>query len=104
MATLVQQRCFVHPSREAASRCVECKRYHCRECVSDYQGRLVCAACLRKLLAPVAAVRKRSPIPSAITQSALGLLAAWFLLYMLGQVLMLQPAKRHSPQITAGAK
>jgi hypothetical protein len=48
MPTLHQQRCFNHATREAVARCLECGRYFCRECVTEHDDRLVCAACLRK--------------------------------------------------------
>lgn len=104
MAALAQQRCFTHPGREAVSRCPECRRYFCRECVNEYEGRLLCAVCVRKMVAP-ASVAKRSPVVTgAIGQGLLGLLAAWFFYYSLGQVLTLLPSRYHDTQEARGAR
>src|ERR1043166_5979979 len=59
MPTLLQQRCLNHSFREAVARCPECKRYFCRECVTEHDDRLICAACLKKLSRPAAARRVR---------------------------------------------
>ena len=44
----LQQRCWNHEAREAACRCPACGRSYCRECVSEHEGRLLCAACLSR--------------------------------------------------------
>ncbi len=66
---LAQNHCWNHPSREAVCRCLGCSRSFCRECVTEHDARLLCAACVaasaaqgkdrvrgRGLLAPGAAV------------------------------------------------
>lgn len=45
---LVRQRCLHHPEREAASRCPQCQRFYCRECVTEHAGRLLCRDCLAR--------------------------------------------------------
>jgi hypothetical protein len=40
--------CFNHAERLAAARCPECGHSYCRECITEHDGRLVCAVCLRK--------------------------------------------------------
>jgi len=44
-------RCRRHPERPAAARCPECGEPHCRECVVEHEGRILCAACLARLTA-----------------------------------------------------
>src|ERR1700680_2401495 len=51
--SLVHQRCLQHPDREAAFRCPACKRNYCRECGVEHDGRMLCGACLKKLVASV---------------------------------------------------
>ena len=46
--SLSRQRCVRHPEREAAARCPACKRFFCRECVTEHEGRILCAACLSR--------------------------------------------------------
>ncbi len=47
--SLRQQRCFNHPQREASARCPECGKFYCRECITEHDDRVLCAACLAKL-------------------------------------------------------
>ncbi len=49
MSVISQKRCFNHPEREAAARCLECNRDFCRECVTDHNHRLICTNCLHNL-------------------------------------------------------
>jgi len=44
----IQNRCWNHEEREAVCRCPGCGRPFCRECVTEHQARLLCAACLEK--------------------------------------------------------
>ena len=91
MPLLVHQRCFEHPQREASSRCLQCKRYFCRECVVEHKGRITCTACLKALSAKTADKRDRATVLFA----ALGFLLAWSLFYGLGRLLVLIPADFH---------
>lgn len=50
-AAMSRLRCARHSEREAAACCAECELPFCRECVSDYEGRLLCASCLEKIVA-----------------------------------------------------
>jgi hypothetical protein len=42
----LHQHCWNHEAREAVCRCPACRRSYCRECVSEHEGRLLCAVCL----------------------------------------------------------
>src|SRR5438132_254763 len=59
MEILARQRCLNHLNREAVARCPECKRFFCRECVTEHEDRLICAACLKKLAKATARRRVR---------------------------------------------
>ena len=84
----VNQTCFNHASREAAARCPGCRRFFCRECVTEHDGRVTCGSCLRKA-APVAGKRRRRFTP---VLAIMGLLTAWFFFYGLGELLVLIPS------------
>ena len=87
MASLAQERCFTHPAREAACRCPECRRFFCRECTTEHEGRLLCSACLGRLSVVAAKPRKIG----VARQLALGLSAlvlAWLFFYGAGQLLI----------------
>jgi hypothetical protein len=85
------QRCANHPGREAAARCPECRSYFCRECVTEHEDRVLCAACIRALTAS----RKTAVSPfvkrvAAALPVSLGLLTAWLFFYLVGRSLFLR--------------
>ncbi len=81
MTSLAEQRCFNHSSREAVVRCTSCRRFYCRECVSEHDGRMVCAACVSAAAPQTAA--KRSQLVW-IFAAAAGFLLAWLTFYYVG--------------------
>jgi hypothetical protein len=84
----LNQHCWNHEAREAACRCPECVRNYCRECVSEHQGRLLCAACLIRVTAGRApatgGMRKLAP-PLMV---AAGILLAWLIYWAAGASLI----------------
>ncbi len=99
MRALVHQRCRHHAEREAVARCPECKRYFCRECVSEHDGRILCADCLRRLLAPAVSPRRRF---DGIGRLLLGLFAVvfiWFFFFLIGRSLLAIPSSFHEGTI-----
>jgi hypothetical protein len=90
---LLDQRCSNHSLREAAVQCPSCKRYFCRECVTEHQGRMICVSCVTTSIAtqPGAAFK-----PGWILTSAAGLLIAWLIFYYLGQSLARIPSEFHA--------
>ena len=91
MPALIHQRCFEHTQREASSRCPRCKRYFCRECVVEHQGRITCTSCLKELASKPDGRGRRV----SVLYATLGFLLAWFVFYELGRVLLMIPAKFH---------
>jgi hypothetical protein len=90
---LVDQRCWNHPLREAAVQCPSCKRFFCRECVTEHQGRMICVSCVTTHLA----IQPRSGIKPLWTIAALaGLLITWLVFYYLGQTLAKIPSEFHA--------
>jgi hypothetical protein len=86
----LHQRCWNHETREAVCRCPSCGRPFCRECVSEHEARLLCAACLS------AQVRERQPRRGRFAPAALavaGILLAWLLFYGAGRTLILVTAR-----------
>lgn len=84
----LQQRCWNHDEREAACRCPRCGRGFCRECVTEHEARLVCAACLKILAAEKqsrrGSLRRFLPASMALT----GFVIAWFVFYGIGEALL----------------
>ncbi|HML17908.1 MAG TPA: hypothetical protein VK419_12830 [Bryobacteraceae bacterium] len=86
MNILIDQRCFHHASREAVVRCPECRRFFCRECVTEHRGRMVCAGCIGKMSAPPTGAG-RFATALWIAASFGGVLVAWLIFYNLGVML-----------------
>lgn len=93
------QRCFNHSLREAAARCPECRRFFCRECVSEHDDRVICASCLKKLAAPALAKRRSLPTLIRAAQVVIGILVAWFFFFIIGESLLRIPASFHDTSI-----
>ncbi|MGI5923694.1 MAG: rhomboid family protein [Lentisphaeria bacterium] len=95
MARVIRQQCFNHSASEAAARCPGCGRFYCRECVVDFEGRLLCASCVAKLsAAPHFQWRLSALRRFALTVAGFALL--WTLFGLLGVALSRIPAKVHS--------
>jgi hypothetical protein len=90
-----KQRCFNHSIREAAAKCPDCGRFFCRECVTEHEGRVLCAPCLRNTR-PKARHRILMLIgPLRIFQFICGSLLLWMFFYYLGLVLLELPSSFH---------
>jgi hypothetical protein len=91
MNRLIDQRCWNHSEREAVVRCPECRRFYCRECVTEHQGRMICATCVARAVGGSA--RTKSGSVAWIGLAAGGLLLAWLFFYNLGLLLSRIPAE-----------
>ena len=102
MSALHQTKCFNHIDREAVARCPECRNFFCRECVTEHEGRLICAACLQNDEAPVVeksnkdGFRKAWSFLAATVKVLLSIFILWMVFYAIGQVLLLIPDSFHS--------
>jgi hypothetical protein len=95
MLPLAQQHCLNHPAREAAAQCPQCRKFFCRECITEHDDRILCAVCLRKLTQTTGP--RRHPW-RALGRAGLGLggwLTAVFFFYWVGQTLLLIPPSTH---------
>jgi hypothetical protein len=90
---IVDQRCLNHALREAAVQCPSCKRFFCRECVTEHQGRMICVSCVT--ISVSAKPRIRLKTVWTITAAA-GLLIAWLVFYYLGLTLAKIPSEFHA--------
>jgi hypothetical protein len=91
---LIDQRCANHALREAAVQCPSCKRYFCRECVTEHQGRMMCVSCVTVLSRGGSKTARTAATIWSIT-AIIGILIAWLMFYYLGQTLAKIPAEFH---------
>ena len=96
---IARERCSNHVSREAVARCPECGRTFCRECISEYEGRVVCASCLKHLSTKVVK-RRRLTWLMPLIQISMGVLLLWSSFYLLGKALLSIPSSFH--EMTTG--
>ena len=84
----LEQRCWNHEEREASCRCPGCLRSFCRECVTEHQSRLLCAACLkaraREEQSRRGLLRRFAPAGLALA----GFVLAWFVFYGVGEAFL----------------
>jgi len=95
MPSLTHQRCFNHFQREAVARCVECRQFFCRECVTEHDDRILCASCLKKLLQPALTSRRWFVGILRLAQGLAGVLLLWLVFYLLGVTLLDIPTSFH---------
>lgn len=96
MSALLDQRCFHHALREAAVQCPSCKRFFCRECVTEHAGRMICVNCVAALSRKDETTARTARIRWT-AMAAVGIVIAWIVFYYLGQTLARIPSEFHSP-------
>ena len=85
---LIHQRCWNHELREAVCRCPGCGRHFCRECVTEHESRLLCAACLLAIARAAPSRRNRSRALLTPIAALGGLSMAWLIFYIGGEILL----------------
>jgi hypothetical protein len=95
MQNLTHQRCFNHAVREAVARCPECKHYFCRECITEYEDRVVCSVCLKKLAHRTLSQRFVFSSILRVAPLVLGIFVAWFFFFLIGSGLLKLPDSFH---------
>lgn len=95
MSEALRQKCFNHTEREASAKCPECKRTFCRECVTEYDDKVLCLTCLSRNRSGVKKTRRgRSFILRAGSFFA-GFFLLWFIFYAIGVLLLKIPSEVH---------
>ncbi|MBM4142601.1 MAG: rhomboid family protein [Lentisphaerae bacterium] len=95
MSQIATQKCFNHAGREAAARCPACGRCFCRECITEHEGRVMCAACLRRSVPPRGRGGGLQALLAAALRCAAGFLTAWLVFYYVAQALLRLPSSFH---------
>ncbi len=87
-------RCLNHGLREAAARCPACRRFFCRECVSEHEGRLLCAECLAEQRLE-ASPRRQSAVLWHFVFFLAALSVTWLAFFLVGNGLSAIPSVYH---------
>jgi hypothetical protein len=95
MEELLHQRCYNHMLREAVARCPECRRYFCRECVTEHDDKVLCAGCLNNKTMPAVGGLTRLSGLFRIFHFLLGAMLLWIFFYYVGQILLSLPSAFH---------
>jgi uncharacterized paraquat-inducible protein A len=89
MTEVARQHCHVHPSRQAAARCPECRNSFCRECVTEHAGRVICSRCLAQMREQEDSSRRRVwPALVATGQLLVGAALLWVMVYHVGPLVL----------------
>ena len=99
MQNLAAQRCFNHAPREAVARCPECTQFFCRECITEHEGKVICAECLRATSESDSGRTSRAGDTARIFTMALGIALVWLFFYYSGRLLLLIPSSFHEGTI-----
>jgi len=92
---LTHQRCFNHAGREAAARCPECGLFFCRECITEHDDRVICAACVKKLAGVPFTQRGGFVGVVRVVQLVVSLVIVWACFLLLGRSLLAIPSSFH---------
>ena len=77
-------KCFQHPDRLAAAKCLRCGKSFCRECVTEHGGQFRCAACLRLDAGGVVGAKKRQGRLVLVAMAFGAVLGSWLLFTTVG--------------------
>lgn len=95
MSGIVHQKCLNHAQREAAVRCPACKRFFCRECVSENEGRYLCVQCLQETISGDTRKKRRLVLLQSAIRLAAAVLFLWFSFSVLGKMIVSIPNAYH---------
>lgn len=93
---LARSFCQLHPARAAAALCPRCRRFFCRECVTEHADLLLCKSCIERAGETAARRRRLIEWPMRIGSLAAGLLIVYVIFYFAGQILAWIPPYYHS--------
>lgn len=101
MTGLRQQRCLNHAGREAVARCPACGNFFCRECITEHDDRVLCAACLKRQTAPRESRRRMIPV-GRILALFCGVFVAWYYFFLIARMVVSVPPKFHEATLWKG--
>lgn len=89
-----RKRCFHHTGREAAALCLSCGNYFCRECITEHEGKVMCAGCLAGITAASLESNRFVNFLRFFLFSA-STLFLWFIFFQFGRIMLKLPDSFH---------
>ncbi|MEM7602236.1 MAG: rhomboid family protein [Verrucomicrobiota bacterium] len=93
--------CVIHADRVSAARCPSCHQFYCSECITEHEGKMICAGCLDQLDASSSEAQKKpARVPgAAVLQIVAAAVVVWILFYFFAQTLGDIPDEFHDGTI-----
>jgi hypothetical protein len=99
--------CVIHPHRRAMARCPSCSLFYCSECITEHEGKLICASCLDlRSVVPsgkegaLTRFRRHLRFPlAAVLQLIAAAVLCWLVFFLFGQTLADIPDEFHDGTI-----
>ena len=93
--------CAIHPDRQSVARCPSCEQFFCSECITEHEGELTCANCLKSSVEEVIAAPKEKRLLHLMPFLQLGvaLVLGWLLFYLVAGTLADIPDEFHDGTI-----
>ena len=93
---LAKTLCAIHPARPASARCPNCRKFYCSECITEHEGKMSCASCLRLSMESVPESKRKLRLPIApLVQLVLAIAVCWVVFYFFAQFLVDVPDNFH---------
>lgn len=92
---VLTHRCWNHGERPAVVRCPACGRHFCRECTTEHDGRMICAACVRTAAAGGQTPRLWPGRIRRCIQTMVAVFLVWLVFYQAGRTLADLPVDVH---------
>jgi len=95
MRNITHKHCFNHSQRMASARCPQCKRFFCKECITEHSGKVLCTACLSQTALTATDKHSHWAVLIHAIQFMIGLWLLWSFFYYFAQILLLIPTSFH---------
>ena len=99
---VAKRTCGIHVEREAVAQCPSCRKFFCRECITEHDYQMICAGCLAALLEGKGddeTAQKRAGISGpvlTVVQVVSGVMLVWFVCFTIAELLRQLPPDLHS--------
>jgi len=79
----------------ASARCPQCRRFFCKECITEHSGKVLCTTCLSQTAPAISDKHSRRAVLIHAIQFLTGLWLIWVFFYYVARILLLIPTAFH---------